>query len=184
LIDGFEQLASAAEIVRRSLTAEDAQGFLRGSEAEKSAYFLRAAMAMPVPTGICTKFALYMVDLDDSSGTDVGVGQQYMKMLGSDNPAQWSELDTKGRCTLIAKGREVVTRLALSIVRDGSMDQVAGVAKRLGVDTQTPHYAVIDMFGAASGEKYNALTSVDEKLQLYKAALLMQLSWSAVYLAL
>ena len=47
-----------------------------------------------------------------------------------------------------------------------------------------PDRSVLDYFGNAGLEKYAKTRSSDEQLELYRAALIMQLCWYAAYSAL
>jgi hypothetical protein len=179
-----KRLSAAADIVRKSLSSQDAEAFSQGSEMDRSAYFLRAVAALPAPAAVCSRFALYMVDADATTEPGGAVGSHLLPLLDDSAVARWSELDAQRRCEVIAGGRESLLKTAQALVQDGSEVQVAAVAKRLGADITAPRRTVIEMFGAVAGSKYDALPSVEQKLHMYKSALLMQLCWGAALFAL
>jgi hypothetical protein len=114
----------------------------------------------------------------------MSIGSQIMGFIDDPAVAQWSELDAMRRCEIMSRGKEGLLKMALIVVRDDSEQQVAALAKRLGAGFASPRRIVVEMFGPGGGMKYDALAATDQKFQMYKAALLMQMCWLAAFLAM
>jgi hypothetical protein len=177
------QLANAAAIVRQTLPAEDVSIFGRGPEMEQARLFLRAVAALPKSSAQCSMYALWAVDTADSTQGYGSMGA-YVPFSDDLGPVRWAELGTAAKCKVLDAGRPKSIESAQKIERDESIDTVRAVAQRIDPTQLGPKHTILQAFGSAGLAKYEQAKSTDAQLELYRAALIMQLCWYAAYLAL
>jgi Carboxypeptidase regulatory-like domain len=177
------RLTQAVAIVRENLPQEDTAGFARAPEIERARVFLRAVAVLPVQHGPgCGMYGLMLTDMEGGGGTSMG--PMLNRFLDDPTAARWEDLDTRGRCALIDRTAVKELEMAKDLESDGSIDSIKSVLARTGASRSGPRWMVLEAFGNEGLEHYERARSVDQKLEVFRAALLMQLCWGVAYTAM
>lgn len=173
-------LTQAASIVRDHLSPEEAVAFAEVPEIERARIFLRAVALLPArhEPG-CGMYAVMLTDMESGGGRSIG--HMIDRVIDDPTAGRWDDLDTLGRCALIDRTAVKEVELAKSLELDGSIDNLKSVAARMGITDRAPRTTVLDVFGNDGLKHYEQARGVDQKLEMFRAAVLMELCWGFVY---
>ena len=172
-------LAQAASVVRDHLP-EGAAGFAQAPEIERARIFLRAVALLPArhEPG-CGMYGLMVTDMEGRGGSNIG--HMTDRLIDDPGVGRWDDLDTRGRCALVDRTAVKELELAKSLESDGSVENLKIVVARMGMGERGPQTTVLEAFGNDGLKHYEQARGVDQKLEVFRAAVIMSLCWGVVY---
>jgi hypothetical protein len=173
-------LTQAASIVRDHLSPEEVAAFAQAAEIERARIFLRAVTLLPARREPgCGMYGVMVTDMESGGGRSIG--HMIDRVIDDPTAGRWDDLDTLGRCALIDRTAVKELELAKSLGSDGSVENLKNVAARMGITERGPRTTVLDVFGNDGLKHYEQARGVDQKLEVFRAAVLMNLCWGVVY---
>ncbi len=177
----LKKLANAGKIVRQTLPPEDAAKFANAPEIERASLFLRAVSLLPPHAPGCGMYGLYMADMDGFSAWS-NAGASMTKFLGDPEVGRWEDLDIDGRCKVFDRLADMSLKMARNAEADGSTETLKSAVAWMWQSEHDPKRTVLEAFGNAGLVHYEQTQSVERKTELLRAAMIMQLSWTTLYM--